>query len=235
MELIARALQEGRNLLEPEAMELLQAYKLPVLPYGLMRLHKEFQPDFLREIEFPVVLKVVSREILHKSDVGGVKVNIKDIQELVQSVQDMEGTIRKKQPQAEIDGWIIYPYLKGGTEMIAGSITDTQFGPSIMIGIGGIFTEALKDISFRLIPISFVDAEDMIGDLKAQAVLTGIRGKGRVDVKNLASLLMNLSRMVSENPEIAECDLNPIICRGNDLYIVDARIKLHSRGTIAHE
>ena len=235
MDLIARALQERRNLLEPEAMELLQMYKLPVLPYGVMRLHEELQPDFLKEFEFPVVLKVVSREILHKSDVGGVKINIKNMQELVQSVQDMEETIRKKQPQAEIDGWMIYPYLQGGTEMIAGSITDTQFGPSIMIGIGGIFAEALKDISFRLIPISFVDAEDMIGDLKAQAVLTGIRGKGRIDVKKLASLLMNLSKMVSENPEIAECDLNPIICKGKDLYIVDTRIKLHGKGILAHE
>ena len=135
--------------------------------------------------------------------------------------------IGKHLPNIQPEGWIFYPQVPRGVEIIAGTITDEQFGPCIMVGIGGIFTEVLKDISFRAIPISRFDAEQMLDDLKAQTLLEGVRGQPGVDKAALISLLISLSRLVHENPEIIECDLNPIICSGAELRIADARVVLN--------
>jgi len=219
------ALSENRNLLEPEAMALLREYDIPVLPYSFHKSQKRLLGS--KEIPYPAVVKVVSRDILHKSEVGGVKIGIRNLSELKMALSTMEENIRKHLPGFQPEGWIVYPQVLQGLEIIAGTITDKQFGACIMVGIGGIFTEALNDISFRVIPISRFDAKEMLNDLRSQAVLEGVRGTPGVDKEALASLLINLSRLVHENPEIFECDLNPVICSGPQVRVADARMVLN--------
>jgi len=138
----------------------------------------------------------------------------------------MNAALSRRVPDAHISGWLLRSYIPEGTELIAGSITDHQLGPAVMAGIGGVFTEAYKDVSFRLVPLMKSDALEMLEELRGQAILNGLRGAEPLDREVLADFFVTFSCLMSENPEIEECDLNPLICRASSIMIADARVKL---------
>jgi acetate---CoA ligase (ADP-forming) subunit beta len=225
-DLIKGAKSQNRNLLEHEVLELLSEYHLPHPPFRFIPKGGSVSATDIGGIDFPVVLKVVSSRIVHKSEVGGVILNLHNLGEVQQAIVNMENGISDKMPGVDIDGWLLCSLISKGTELIAGSITDAQLGAAVMAGIGGIFTEAYKDVSFRLVPLSKWDALEMLHELKGQVILDGMRGEDPLNRDALADFFVAFSRFIHENPEIEECDLNPIICTGKSIMIADARIKL---------
>jgi acyl-CoA synthetase (NDP forming) len=171
-------------------------------------------------------MKIVSPDILHKSDAGGVKLNIQDEREAKLAYQEIIFNAKKYNKEAKISGIIAYPMIPQGTEIIIGMMKDPHFGPVIMFGLGGIFVEILKDISFRILPLEERDAEEMISEIKGYQILKGIRGETPKDVKSIRDVLMKISQLVMENPEIKEIDLNPVFVFNQGLQVVDARMIL---------
>ena len=225
-EIINKAMEEG-YLLEHRAMELLGDYGFPVQKHFFVS--EGLSPEFPEEINYPVVVKVVSPQIIHKSDVGGVKVNIKSKEELGMAVKTMREGILAKVPEADIHGWKIDPFVPDGLEMIVGAVEDSQFGMALMIGIGGVFTEIINDSCFRVVPVFERDVDEMIDELRTREFFKGFRGNEPVDKTVLKKMLLALNNLLIENPVVREVDLNPVICRGSVLVPVDARIILKTR------
>lgn len=211
-----------KNLLEPEARRVLEHYKIPLPEWKFIKTVEEAK-EFARKFGYPLVLKIVSKDIIHKSDVGGVIVNIKSEQELEKAVEKISTNVKKKAPKARIDGLLIQKMVEEGLEIIIGGKTDEQFGQTIAFGLGGIFTEVFEDVSFRIVPIARNDAEDMIREIKGYKILKGYRGKS-YDVGALVEILLKTSRLLEENQEIRELDINPVIALSKGAVAVDARI-----------
>lgn len=171
-------------------------------------------------IGYPVVLKLISPDVVHKSDRGCVKANIMNEAELRAAYSH----IVRNAGSARIDGMLLQRMVKDGIELIVGGRTDPQFGPLVMFGLGGIFVEVLKDVSIRVCPIAVGEAREMIGEIKGSPLLHGARGTIPVDTEKLARLLVNVSRMLSENPGICEFDLNPVIANARGYLAVDVRV-----------
>ena len=178
-----------------------------------------------REVGYPIALKIVSEDVIHKSDAGGVKVGIKSDGELKKSYEDMMVSIKKHYPTAKVDGVSIEEMVEG-VEVLIGSMTDSQFGKMIALGIGGIFTELYKDVTFRLIPIIKEDVKEMINEIKGKKLFEGFRGFPPVKKDELISLMLKISKLVEENPIIKEMDLNPVVATEKGLITIDARIIL---------
>ena len=223
---IGKAIQEGRNLLEPEAYELLGHYGLPVPPHRLVSSAAEAEAA-AADIGYPVVAKIVSPDILHKTEAGGVLLNLNDGSAVRAAYEQI--TDRARQGKAAVRGVLIGRMAPPGTEVIVGVIQDAQFGPVVMFGLGGVFVEVYQDVSFRLVPLSKQDAAAMIQEVKAFPVLQGVRGKRSADLEALTDLLLKVSQIAEENPEIAEMDLNPVIIYEKGLSVVDVRILLHQK------
>ncbi|MBA3061363.1 MAG: acetyl-CoA synthetase, partial [Atribacteria sp.] len=162
----------------------------------------------------------------HKTDVGGVKLNIKDETEARSAYQEIIFQAKKYNKEARISGVITYTMVPQGTEIIIGMMKDPHFGPVAMFGLGGIFVEVLKDISFRILPIEERDAEEMINEIKGFKILKGARGEGPKDIKAIKNLLLKISQLALENPEISEIDLNPVFVFEKGLQVIDARMIL---------
>jgi len=224
-QIIEKAKKEKRPLLETEAKELLREYGIPVPDFKLIKSEEEIV-GLAKEINFPLVMKIVSPDIIHKTEAGGVKVGIKDEKEAKAAYQDIIYKVKKYKKEAKISGVIAYSMIPQGTEIIIGMMKDPCFGPTIMFGLGGIFVEILKDISFRILPLEERDAEEMISEIKGYQILKGIRGETPKDVKSIRDVLMKISQLVMKNPEIKEIDLNPIFVFEKALQVVDARIIL---------
>ncbi|MGH7381402.1 MAG: acetate--CoA ligase family protein [Candidatus Methylomirabilales bacterium] len=227
---IGKAIQEGRNLVEPEAYELLEAYGVSVPRHRVVNSAEQAEVA-AAELGYPVVAKIVSPDILHKTEVGGVLLNLNDAAAVRAAYRQI--VEHSRQARAALRGVLISRMAPPGTEVIAGLTQDAQFGPVVMFGLGGIFVEVYRDVSFRLIPLTEPDAAAMIREIKASPVLQGVRGGRSADLKALADLLLTLSRMAEENPEIAEMDLNPIIVYEEGLSVVDARVLLHHKAAPA--
>lgn len=177
-------------------------------------------------------MKIVSPEILHKSDAGGVKVNIKDEAGAREAFQTILANAKKYKADANIHGIAVQEMAAWGTEIILGSINDPTFGPTVMFGLGGIFVEVLKDVTFRVAPVSADDAEKMIGEIRGAPILAGVRGEAPRDRKALAEVLSRYSQMINDlNDEIAESDANPVLVyeQGKGVKVVDARIILKKK------
>ena len=177
----------------------------------------------------PLAMKVVSKDILHKSDAGGVKLNLVGEAPLRDAFQAIQSNAQAYDPNAQIEGVLVTPMAEKGVEVIIGMLRDPIFGPVLMFGLGGIFVEVLEDVAFRSLPLTLRDAQSMVDQLKAQKVLAGVRGAAGVDKQALVSLLMQVSQLVEAYPEISELDLNPVIAypKGHsaaNYAIVDARI-----------
>lgn len=178
-----------------------------------------------REVGYPIALKIVSEDVIHKSDAGGVKVGIKSDEELKKSYEDMMVSIKKHYPIAKVDGVSIEEMVEG-TEVLIGSMTDSQFGKMIALGIGGIFTELYKDVTFRLIPITKEDVKEMMNEIKGKKIFEGFRGLPPVKTEELTKLMLKVSKLIEENPIIKEMDLNPVVATEKGLITIDARIIL---------
>ena len=223
--IIKKAKKEKRSLLETEAKELLKEYGISVPDFKLIK-NEEKISGLAKEINFPITMKIVSPDIIHKTDAGGVKVNIKDAKEAKLAYQEIIYKAKKYNKKAKISGVIVYPMVPQGAEIIIGMMKDPHFGPVIMFGLGGIFVEVLKDISFRILPIEEKDAREMITEIKGYEILKGARGKPPRDIQAIEGVLMKISKLTMENPEINEIDLNPIFIFEKGLQVVDARMIL---------
>jgi len=212
---------------EKEANEILQCYGFPVLKSVLIKTESEVD-EAAEEIVFPAAMKICSPDIIHKFDAGGVKLKIKTVEQARKAYKEIVENAYKFDPSAKIDGVIIERMAKRGVEVILGAVRDPEFGPICMFGLGGTFVEAIKDVTFRLAPMWEVSAEIMIRKIKAYNILKGVRGTPPSDIDAIKDCLLRLSQMLSDNPEIAELDINPLIVysEGNGCVVADSRILL---------
>jgi acetyl coenzyme A synthetase (ADP forming)-like protein len=225
-ETIARAKRQGRSLLlEPEAHDVLKAYGFPVLQYRFAKSEDEAL-QAAREIGYPVVLKIVSPDIAHKVDVGGVKLGIHSDAELRDSYRQMLADVQRAKPSARILGVFVQEFIKGGKETILGLKRDPLFGPLLMFGLGGIYVEALRDVTFRIAPIRELGVHRMIRQIRGFKILEGFRGEPPSDIDAIAECLARLSQLATQLEEIVELDINPLVVfeRGRGARVVDARI-----------
>ncbi|MHA1596958.1 MAG: acetate--CoA ligase family protein [Candidatus Asgardarchaeia archaeon] len=231
-EIIDKAIEEGRKELnEVESKRLVSAYDIPVARVKLAKSLDE-AIHIANEFGYPVVLKIFSPDILHKSDVGGVVVDIKNDEQLSEAYNRIMDNVAKIKPNARIIGVVVQEYAPQGLEVIVGGIHDPFFGPTIMFGLGGIWVELIKDVTFRIAPIGEDEAEDMIREIKGYKLLTGYRGSEPVDVDALRSLIVRTSVLIYDFQEIGELDLNPIMLYRKGLKAIDARVIL--RKTNSH-
>ena len=207
-----------------ETLNFLKSHGIPVAKFILVKKFEEAL-NFVSKVGFPVVLKVVSPQIIHKTDVGGIYLNIRSKPELQRAFSEVLTNVRKKVPKARIEGFLVQKMVENGQEIIIGSKKDEQFGHAIMFGLGGIFVEVFEDVSLRIVPISRKDAEEMIKEVKAYKILKGHRGK-KYDVQALIKILLKTSRILEKNSRIKELDINPIIVLKKGAFAVDARIIL---------
>ena len=224
--IIAQVRSENRKaLLESEAKSIVMEYGVTVPKFQLATNEKE-AAKIAETLGFPVVAKIVSPEIIHKSDAGGVKVGLKTPADVEAAYKTIMENAKKYDPNANLLGVLIMEMAPQGTEVIVGAIKDPQFGATIMFGLGGIFVEVLKDVTFKIAPISIDEAKEMITSLKAAALLKGYRNTPPVDIDALAQIIVNVSTLLTEHPEIAELDLNPVLAYTKGAKTVDARIIL---------
>jgi len=220
--------KEGRpNLLEEEGQEVLRAYGFP-LPQSTLAKTENDASKIAKKIGYPVVMKIVSPQIIHKSDAGGVKVNLKNDKEVKDAFKEIVTNAKKYNKKAEIKGVLIVEMVKGGKEMIIGSKLEPGMGPVIMLGMGGIYVEVLKDVTFKLAPVTDMEADDMISSIKMKKILEGVRGEKPSDKKKLSECIQRLSQLVTDFKEIKELDMNPVLVmeQGKGCKILDVRIGL---------
>jgi acyl-CoA synthetase (NDP forming) len=208
---------------EPEAIALLEKDHLPYPRNGYAKSADE-AVEIADKIGYPVVLKIVSMDVIHKSDIGGVKTNLQTPCDVHNAFIDIHNNLLEHIPNAKFDGILVCKQAAAGLELIVGGIHDAMFGPCLMVGLGGIFTEILKDISFRIIPFSKIDAIEMLQELKGYSILSGVRGGEKVDIDSLAEFLVKISTFLYQNSWIQEVDFNPVRISGNKIIILDARI-----------
>ena len=224
--IIQKALQESRSsLLITESQQICKLHGIPI-PVSHMVQSVEEAITKGNMIGFPVVLKIISPQILHKSDVGGVVLGINSETGLKEAYQKLIADVCTNNPKAEILGVLIEKMMPPSTEVIVGGIHDSQFGASLMFGMGGIFTEVYKDVAFRIAPIDKIDALNLIHELRGSKILEGIRGQPASDLDALVDVLINASFLISQHSAINQLDLNPVIVYPDGVCAVDTRIVL---------
>jgi len=224
--IIEEVKRTSRTLLtEIESKVILSEAGIPTLETKLAT-SKEEAIAISKKLGFPVALKIVSPDITHKSDVGGVKLGLKTPKQVDIAYDEVLLAVRQRYPKAAIDGLSVQKMVRPGVEVIVGMTKDAQFGPVLMFGLGGILVEVLKDVSFRIVPLERRDAREMIREIKGYPLLEGYRGHEPVDISNLEELLLKLSGFVEIHPEIKEIDLNPIFAYRDGAVAVDARVIL---------
>ena len=225
-EIMARVRASGRSrLLEHEALDLLSAYGIPVIPHRVTTT-LDSALEAAEECGYPVVLKAISAEVVHKSDVGAVRVDIRTPGELTAAFGELVRSVGEI--DAELEGILVERFASGGMETILGVSIDPGFGPILMFGVGGIYVEVLKDVSFRLAPVSKIDAIEMVDGIRGAALLDGVRGGRPVDKGALVSAIQRISQLVMDHPEIIELDVNPLLAFPERILAVDARVALRS-------
>ena len=228
-EIVQRARTEGRILLtEIESKELIAEAGIDVTETKLARSRKDAM-GISDRMGYPVVLKIASEAITHKSDAGGVKLGLLTPEEVGRAYDEILASVSQKHPNAAIQGITVQKAARPGIEVIMGMLKDAQFGPVLMFGLGGIWVEILKDVSFRIVPLTKKDASSLIREIKGYPLLEGRRGREAVDVTRLEETLMKLSAFVEKHPEIKELDLNPIFAYADGYLAVDARIILETK------
>lgn len=224
--LIADAIQSGRkSLLEPEAKEILKAWEIPV-PQHFVAKDKSLAIGAANNIGYPVVLKVISSDILHKTEAGGVLVGLKNEQDIDDAFNEMIFAISEHNTTASIEGFLIEKMVGKGVEVIIGGIRDAQFGPAVMFGVGGVTVELLKDVSFRLAPVAKDECLAMINEIKAYPLLAGYRGGEPCDIDAIADIIIKVGSIMNEIDGIKEMEINPLIVYPDGAVAVDARVVL---------
>jgi acetyl-CoA synthetase (ADP-forming) len=220
-----QTLNQPRVLTEVESKELLKKAGLPVIKTKLAKTKKE-AISLSKEIGLPVVLKISSPDVTHKSDSGGVRLGLANYTQVGKAYSEIISSVRQKSPRAVIQGVSVQTMAPSGVEVIIGMSKDPQFGPVLMFGLGGVFVEVLKDVSFRIVPVSKRDAKEMIREIKGYPILEGYRGQKPVKITALEDLIVKVSQFVEQNPQIKELDLNPIFAYSDKAVAIDARIIL---------
>ncbi len=223
-----RALDAGRTqLTEVEALKVFQAYGLPTIPYRVAH-SREAAVAAAGELDLPVVLKILSPDVVHKTDAGGVKVDLRSTEEVEEAYGEILRSVREAHPDAHLEGVLVQSFRPDGRETIIGMSTDPSFGPVLMFGLGGIYVEALRDVSFRVHPVNRTDADEMIRSIRGLPLLQGVRGEAQADLETLAEVIQRVSQLVGDHERIVELDLNPFLVFESGGMAVDARIGLRS-------
>lgn len=224
--ILEKAQEEVRNLTLAESFTVLENYGIPTTS-GLTAASRAEAVNTANELGYPLAMKILSEQISHKSDAGGVRLNLQDENQVGRAYDQMLDHIRLNFPQAQLDGVLLQPMISGGKELILGGRQDPQFGPVIVLGMGGIFVEILEQVSMRVAPITMSDAWEMIDDLRGAQILSGVRGEQPSDKKALVEALLRLSQLLVDFPEIQELDINPLRvfyvnegCRALDARII---------------
>lgn len=218
--------KDGRAILtEFESKRILKQAGISVVETKLAKTQKE-AVSISQKIGFPVALKIASPDVVHKTDSGGVKLSINSVPEVKKAYDEILKKVKRRYPDAVIHGVSVQKMVRPGTEVIVGTSKDPQFGPVIMFGLGGIFVELLKDVSFRVIPVEPRDAQEMIEEIKGYPLLQGFRGKEPASIPALVEIILKISKLVKENPQIKESELNPVFAYRKKAVAVDARIIL---------
>jgi len=219
--------QKRSALLEEEGQEILRAYGFP-LPASKLAKSKKEAVAASKKIGYPVVLKIASPQIIHKSDAGGVKVNLQNAKDVENAFDTIIKNAKKYNKKADIKGVLVVEMVKGGKELIIGSKLEPGFGPVIMLGMGGIYVEVLKDVTFKLAPMTNVESDHMISSIKTKKILEGVRGEKPSDVKKLSECIQRLSQLVTDFNEIKELDMNPVLVmeKNKGCKVLDVRIGL---------
>ena len=224
-----RVLSEGRSSLgDSEARNILQAYKMKI-PRSELASTPDEAVEIARQIGYPVVLKIASPDILHKTDVGGVKVNLRNASDVRDAFELMVYRAQRYVPEATIWGCLVQEMAPpGGIEILVGMNRDPQFGPLVTFGLGGIYVETLKDVTFRIAPFSSLEAQQMLEEIKARAILDGVRGQPPADKEAIVDILLRIGQLVQDFPEIVELDINPVIVypQGQGALAIDMRLVL---------
>jgi len=210
------------SLVEPEVKGFLKECSIAV-PRSFVEIDLEVAIVKAAEIGYPLVLKVVSRDIIHKSDVGGVAVGLRDEQELRRAWNEIYVSIAHRCPSAKIEGFLVEEMAPRGVEVIVGALRDEQFGPTVMFGMGGVAIELLKDVSFRLAPIDEAEAIEMMKECKGFPLLSGYRGNPAKDVKAAAGVIVKLADIITESKLVKEFEINPLVVHGDGCMALDAR------------
>ncbi len=224
--IIDRVRSDGRRvLLESEAKDLVKCYGVAVAPTKLARTEEE-AVRIANELGYPVVLKIASPDITHKTDVGGVIMNVKSDSEVEDAFRTIIANVRRYAPQAAIHGVVVQKMVPKGREVIIGTTKDPEFGHLIMFGLGGIYTELFRDVSFRLAPLSTYEAREMIAETKAYTLLKGFRGEKPADIESIVNTLLRVSKLVIDVPQIVEMDINPLFVydEGAGSLAIDVKI-----------
>lgn len=218
---------DRRELLEHESKKVLAAWEIPTTRVVLARDAAE-AVKAARDLKYPVVMKISSPNIIHKSDAGGVKVGLSSEVEVRQAFKEVVDNARAYRPKAKILGVTIQEYVPHAREVIVGALQDPTFGATVMFGLGGVWVEALKDVSFRLAPLTADDAREMISEIKGYPILGGIRGEPAADIDAIVNVIQKVGQLAYEFPEISEMDINPLFVfeKGKGAIAVDARIIL---------
>jgi len=225
-EILKQAKKENRTqLTEIESKDLIKQAGIPVVEARLAT-SKTKAVELAKKMGFPIALKIISPDVIHKSDSGGVKLGIDSAAKVGEAYTEILAAIKKHYPKAKVHGVSVQKMAKPGVEVIIGMTKDAQFGPVLMFGLGGILVEVLKDVAFRIVPLNKRDAHEMIKEIKGYPVLEGYRGHDPADISFLEDLLLKVSDFVDKNPEIKELDLNPIFAYKNKAVAVDARVIL---------
>jgi len=219
------------QIAEVEAKEILRAYEFNVLQGHLARTADE-AVELAERIGYPVVLKISSPDIIHKSDFGGVRINLANAEQVRDAFDLMMLRIQKRAPNAHLRGGFVEKMGQRGREVILGMTRDPQFGPMLMFGLGGIFVEVMRDVTFHLAPITAEEAMQMLKGTRSYALLQGARGQAPVDLEAIAGALQRISQLATDYPEIKELDINPFIVGpvGMEPYVADARMTLSTAG-----
>lgn len=209
-------------MLSVDAVTFLEKEGFPVLK-SLLAASEDEAAVRAEEIGFPVTLKLSSPDVVHKTEAGGIRVSLRDAAEVRQAFREMVGAFTSGNPGKRLDG-VMVQEQGSGAEVIVGMLTDPQFGPVLMCGLGGVFVEALQDVSFRLVPIERRDAGDMLEELKGYEALRNPRS-GSIDIAAVEDFLLRISTFLNDHPEVREMDLNPVFVSSRGVRICDARIK----------
>ena len=226
--IFAAARSEGRlELTTRESIDVLEAYGIRVCGAAFTKTEDEAVAAADR-IGYPVVMKMTSKTTSHKTDVGGVRVNITDAEMLRREYRDLVARLEEKGLLEGLEGMLIQEMVKGSREMVCGVATDPQYGPLLMFGLGGVFVEVLKDVNFRVAPLTDQDASDMVRSIRSFALLEGARGTTPAQIDRIEETLLRLSQLVADYPEVVELDINPLIVsdRTGEPVAVDGRIRL---------
>lgn len=226
-EIFKVARDDGRRALGLESMGILTAYGIPVVKTVFASTEEE-AVKAADEVGYPLVMKVISPQISHKSDVGGIRLSLQNTDKVRAAYREMMESIPEKRPDAVIEGFQMQPMLSGGREVIIGMIRDSTFGPMLMFGLGGVYVEILKDVRFAIAPVNEEEARGMITGIKAYPLLAGARGAKPSDIDALVDAILRVSRLVCDFPEIKEFEINPLMVleEGKGAFAVDMRLTL---------